>query len=161
MHKLNINLISVLSALLFSVLYAFLSYSFISLFTDIVYIIIFTLVLTIIYINILRKFIFEIFTLEKGRATEMFAYLLMYVVTVSAIIFPFVFEPIIVFELPILRYLIIGFATILLTKYAIFMLLGPWHDIKMRLKHKIYFEDVEYTPLVSVVIPAWNEGVGY
>lgn len=40
------------------------------------------------------------------------------------------------------------------------MLLGPWHDINQRIKHRMHFDDVEYKPFVSVVIPAWNEGVG-
>ena len=74
---------------------------------------------------------------------------------------PFIVEPNVVFEAPIIRYIIIGFATILLTKYTFFMLLGPWHDIKMKLRHKLYFSDIDYKPLVSVMIPAWNEGGGY
>jgi poly-beta-1,6-N-acetyl-D-glucosamine synthase len=58
------------------------------------------------------------------------------------------------------RYIIIFFATILLTKYTVYMLLSPWYEIQRvhKRRHKLMHD--QYRPLVSVIIPAWNEEVG-
>lgn len=64
--------------------------------------------------------------------------------------------------LPWLRVVIIVFATTLLTKYFIYMLFSPWYDAWKYWKycHVLKKEVVAYKPLVSVVVPAWNEEVG-
>lgn len=54
------------------------------------------------------------------------------------------------------------FAVLMLIKYSIFLLVAPFHKVKEALRslriakrHK----GEPYRPLVSVVIPAWNEEV--
>ena len=160
MNKININYLTLFNSIVFTGLFFLVLYYAISYVDNIIYMVVFSLMALIIYINILRKFFLEMFSLEVTRISEFFIYFIMYVVTISVLAMPFFVEPNVVFEAPIIRYIIIGFATILLTKYTFFMLLGPWHDIKMKLRHKLYFSDVDYKPLVSVMIPAWNEGVG-
>lgn len=160
MGKLSFDFSALLSAILFTGVYTATAYSLISLTENLAYLIVFSLMAFILYLNILRYFIFELCRLSQARMTEFFAYVVMYGITVSVLLMPFFLEPLFVFESPVLRIIIIGFATLLLTKYCLFMILGPWHDIKLRLRHKLYFDDMQYQPLVSVVIPAWNEGVG-
>lgn len=65
-------------------------------------------------------------------------------------------------DFPIFRLFIITFATILLTKYFVYMMLSPWYDVVTLVKRKILKEKnpADYNPRVSVVIPAWNEEVG-
>ncbi|HVZ76340.1 MAG TPA: glycosyltransferase family 2 protein [Candidatus Paceibacterota bacterium] len=62
-------------------------------------------------------------------------------------------------DFPLLRTMIVGFATILLTKYAIYMALSPWYDVRERYRSR-RSGTAAYRPLVSVIIPAWNEEVG-
>jgi biofilm PGA synthesis N-glycosyltransferase PgaC len=67
----------------------------------------------------------------------------------------FFFTPVESNSYPLLRIFIISFASILLTKYFVYMLIAPWHDVRiaMRSYQKRY-------PLVSILIPAYNEGAG-
>jgi len=60
-----------------------------------------------------------------------------------------------------LRMLIIIFASILLTKYFFYMIVSPLDSISSTFS-KIYWRKKipQYEPLVSVLIPAWNEEVG-
>lgn len=59
------------------------------------------------------------------------------------------------------RIVIIGFATVLLTKYTLYMLLCPWYGtIASREDALVDLFVQDYHPLVSVMIPAWNEEVG-
>ena len=65
------------------------------------------------------------------------------------------------------RNLAVFFAAAMMIKYFIFLVIAPWYEVKRayrelwRVSHKpkrrIY---KNYQPLVSVVIPAWNEEVG-
>ena len=160
MGKITFDFSTILSMILFSGAYFATAFFLIGKTENIAYMVVFSLMALILYLNILRYFIFEICSLSYARMTEFFCYAIMYGITISVIAFPFFLEPVFVFESPVVRYLIIGFATLLLTKYGLFMLLGPWHDIKMRIRNKLYFDDIDYNPLVSVMIPAWNEGVG-
>lgn len=61
----------------------------------------------------------------------------------------------------VIRIIIIGFASVLLTKYTAYMFLAPWAGMQARRDREIvdYFVK-DYHPLVSVMIPAWNEEVG-
>jgi biofilm PGA synthesis N-glycosyltransferase PgaC len=57
------------------------------------------------------------------------------------------------------------FATAMLVKYYIFLLLTPFYPVKeawrrLRLKKLRRLHGRKYEPLVSVIIPAWNEEVG-
>jgi len=63
--------------------------------------------------------------------------------------------------LSILRVIIVCFASVLLTRYTVYMFLSPWYSViakreKALLDHFVH----DYQPLVSVMIPAWNESVG-
>jgi len=62
-------------------------------------------------------------------------------------------------DFPLLRLMIVGFATVLLTKYSVYMALSPWYDVVERYRAKHARRGV-YQPFVSVIIPAWNEEVG-
>ncbi len=54
------------------------------------------------------------------------------------------------------------FATIMLLKYTVFLLVAPFHRVKetLRTRRIVKNGNQDYQPLVSVVIPAWNEEVG-
>jgi len=66
------------------------------------------------------------------------------------------------------RNLTILFATILLVKYFVFLILASWFMVRTNYtRYRLLRREVKrhghippYTPLVSVVIPAWNEEVG-
>jgi cellulose synthase/poly-beta-1,6-N-acetylglucosamine synthase-like glycosyltransferase len=65
----------------------------------------------------------------------------------------------------ILRNITILFAACMLLKYWILLMFAPWHNVKKALrKRRLYRQYPEraayYRPLVSVVVPAWNEEVG-
>lgn len=61
----------------------------------------------------------------------------------------------------ILRGLVIFFADALLTKYTIYMFIAPWFSvIAAREDGLVNYFVRDYCPLVSVMIPAWNEEVG-
>ncbi len=57
-----------------------------------------------------------------------------------------------------LRTVIIFFATVLLTKYFLYMTLSPLYDVAVAWNNCRFPN--HYRPLVSVIIPAWNEEVG-
>ena len=62
-----------------------------------------------------------------------------------------------------LRTVIIVFASILLTKYFIYMMLSPWNEIRVAHRAKVLKKAKQgnlYNPRVSVIVPAWNEEVG-
>lgn len=62
-----------------------------------------------------------------------------------------------------LRTIIIIFASVLLTKYFVYMLLSPWNEIRHQLRQRTVLQnqkDVPYRPKVSVIVPAWNEEQG-
>ncbi|MEX1123731.1 MAG: glycosyltransferase [Patescibacteria group bacterium] len=69
---------------------------------------------------------------------------------------------------PILRNLTIFFAAVMLFKYFVFLVLAPFHTIKeqlrelklLKLSRQGKGDHRHYQPLVSVIIPAWNEEVG-
>lgn len=94
---------------------------------------------------------------------NLLVFVALYVVTVGIVVSIFIIEPEHSSEFPLLRSVIIIFASILLTKYFIYMLLSPWHNVNIAMKrariHR-YPSLKEYTPKVSVLIPAWNEEEG-
>lgn len=65
-------------------------------------------------------------------------------------------------DFPFFRLFIIFFATILLTKYFLYMIVSPWYDVVLAYKRKRHEEKrlPPYAPKVSVIVPAWNEEVG-
>jgi biofilm PGA synthesis N-glycosyltransferase PgaC len=65
-------------------------------------------------------------------------------------------------DYPYFRVFIISFATILLAKYLIYMLVSPWYDVVLDYQRK-WREEKDlppHAPRVSVIVPAWNEEVG-
>lgn len=54
------------------------------------------------------------------------------------------------------------FAAIMLFKYTVFLLAAPFHRVKESIRRYKIVKNrkVAYKPLVSVIIPAWNEEVG-
>ncbi len=99
--------------------------------------------------------------LRSDITEKISVYLSLYVLTVGIILSVFFFKPHIGYDLPILRTFIVCFATILLSKYFLYMVISPWHDVVVayrdrKFKHKIK----TYNPRVSVMIPAWNEECG-
>lgn len=160
MNKLPVNFLVLANTIIFSLIYGLAFLIFKTYFTTTAGIVIFSIMSLILYVNILRKFALEMFSLEETRFSEFFIYFLMYLITISVVVLPFFSDTEIVFDSKVIKNLIIVFASILLTKYTIYMFLGPWHDLKTKIIHKKHFDNVEYNPLVSVMIPAWNEGVG-
>lgn len=66
-------------------------------------------------------------------------------------------------QFALLRVIIIVFASILLTKYFIYMMLSPWNEIRVAHRNRVLKKARQgnfYTPKVSVIVPAWNEENG-
>lgn len=59
----------------------------------------------------------------------------------------------------VIRNIIISFAGIMLLRYMFYMIISPWYDVFDVLEKKKNTTQ-KNTPLVSVIIPAWNEEVG-
>lgn len=89
-------------------------------------------------------------------------YSALYVVTLSMIVSLFVLTPQERYDFPLFRLFIIVFATVLLTKYFLYMVVSPWYDVvNARADRRYHFmEKAPHCPRVSVIIPAWNEEVG-
>jgi poly-beta-1,6-N-acetyl-D-glucosamine synthase len=94
---------------------------------------------------------------------KFFVYAALYVILISIFASTFLLEPTEIHSFPLLRSVIIIFASILLTRYFIYMFLSPWNAVleihKQKLNEKISSITC-YSPKVSVIVPAWNEGVG-
>lgn len=66
-----------------------------------------------------------------------------------------------IYNFPLLRVVIVFFASVLLTKYFFYMVISPWHDVVNYFYNKKHKDVIaKYKPLVSVMIPAWNESKG-
>lgn len=97
----------------------------------------------------------------RGSFKKLCIYFALYVVTFCIVFSVFLFSPTETYNFPVLRTIIISFATVLLTKYFVYMIISPWYDVKVAyhdIKNKKKIG--EYNPLVSVMIPAWNESIG-
>lgn len=100
-------------------------------------------------------------TSNRASWFKAFIYAFLYGITISIIASTFLIKPIDRTPFPIIRLIIVFFATVLLTKYFVYMVLSPVYDVltarrEMRMKREIAL----YRPSVSVIIPAWNEEVG-
>jgi biofilm PGA synthesis N-glycosyltransferase PgaC len=86
----------------------------------------------------------------------------LYAVTGLLIWSTMVYTPIERNSFPLFRLFIIMFATVLLTKYFMYMFLSPWYDVRVAFERKLIEEKRRgpYNPKVSVIVPAWNEEVG-
>ncbi|HUC01396.1 MAG TPA: glycosyltransferase [Candidatus Paceibacterota bacterium] len=88
-------------------------------------------------------------------------YAVLYVVNAAIIFSPFILHPTPHDTFPFVRAVIIFFASVLLTKYFVYMMLSPIYDVwAARRNRKFRDEILAYRPDVSIVIPAWNEEVG-
>lgn len=98
---------------------------------------------------------------RKQNKKKIFVYLALYLVTTGMIFSVFFFHPQQTLDFPVLRTVIIVFASILLGKYFLYMLLSPWHDFVVALRDRKYRKKIRtFNPRVSVMVPAWNESVG-
>lgn len=90
-------------------------------------------------------------------------YILLYFLTSWIILSVFFLTPTQNYNYPILRFVIIAFATVLLIKYFIYMFISPWHDVLTafnRYKERRFKPAKKYEPMVSVLVPGWNEEDG-
>jgi biofilm PGA synthesis N-glycosyltransferase PgaC len=89
-------------------------------------------------------------------------FIALYAMTFLLIVSTVVWDPHENNDFPIFRVFIISFATILLSKYLIYMLVSPWYDVVLAFQRKWREEKSlpPYIPRVSVIVPAWNEEVG-
>lgn len=96
--------------------------------------------------------------LNRAALGKLFVFVVLYLFTGLIIGSVFFLTPDQGFDIPILRTVIIIFASVLLLKYFVYMLLSPWNDVLLYFMGK--GNTKRYKPLVSVIIPAWNEEVG-
>jgi len=90
-------------------------------------------------------------------------YVLLYVLTISIILSVLFLTPNDNINLTAVRFIIVFFSTVLLTKYFIYMLVSPWYDVRStawRYNNKRVSRNEKYAPRVSILVPAWNEGAG-
>lgn len=89
-------------------------------------------------------------------------YVLLYICTIAIITSTFFLTPHLRGEFPLLRLVIILCATILLSKYFIYMVVSPWYEVVLAYKQgRLSEKKTEHLyPRVSVLIPAWNEEAG-
>jgi biofilm PGA synthesis N-glycosyltransferase PgaC len=99
--------------------------------------------------------------INKANIKKFFVYGCLYVITLGIVFSTLVLVPRQSYDLPVLRFIIICFASILLAKYFLYMLISPWHDVVVANKNRKYANAIRtYNPLVSVMVPAWNEATG-
>jgi poly-beta-1,6-N-acetyl-D-glucosamine synthase len=89
------------------------------------------------------------------KCTKIVVYVLLYVFTVDLIVSSLLLTPHPLDSPYIysLRVVIIFFASVLLSKYTCYMVLAPWRGVRTP-------PPLDDAPLVSILIPAWNEEVG-
>jgi poly-beta-1,6-N-acetyl-D-glucosamine synthase len=93
--------------------------------------------------------------------SKFFIYSALYIITFLIIGSVFILIPRQGYDLPLLKIVIVFFASVLLTKYFIYMFFSPWHDVYVAYYDRKYADKIKtYNPLVSVLIPAWNEEQG-
>src|SRR5882672_12603381 len=98
---------------------------------------------------------------KKTNGLKIFVYIFLYAVTIGIVASTFFLHPINRTPLPLLRTVIIIFASVLLTKYLLYMVFSPVYDI-LKARRELKWKNVirSYRPKVSVLIPCWNEAVG-
>lgn len=99
--------------------------------------------------------------MKKDKIHKISVYSILYLITLMIVLSVFVLTPNNNHQFPILRSVIIFFSSVLLSKYFLYMFISPWYDVwvtRLNSKNKIRIK--KYKPLVSVMIPAWNEEIG-
>lgn len=101
-------------------------------------------------------------TLLSPKVKKILIFIALYALTGFLVFSTMVLSPHDRNDFPIFRLFIITFATILLAKYFVYMMISPWYDVVTLVKRKMWREkhSEPYNPRVSVIIPAWNEEVG-
>ena len=97
------------------------------------------------------------------RYTKFTVYIMLYLFTIGIVISSIVLRPHPLDSplIHVVRIIIVGFASVLLTRYAIYMVLTPWNSLFAKRDKKFVDHFVKYyKPLVSVMIPCWNEEKG-
>lgn len=102
--------------------------------------------------------------IDSHNIVKVSLFLLLYLITFGIIFSNIYLVPLSYTNFPIIRALIIAFASVLLTKYFLYMLVSPWHEVLVAYENNRY-KNLPKTkskrePLVSVLIPAWNEENG-
>lgn len=103
----------------------------------------------------------EILVKNRGVLVKGAVFLVLYVITLGMIAATALIRPEAYEGFAPLRVFILIFATILLTKYLFYMIVSPWHEVWVAWTQR-HWKKVRpvYNPLVSVLVPAWNEEVG-
>jgi len=90
-------------------------------------------------------------------------YFFLYILTGGIVFSVFFLTPTEKTDFPVIRLIIIFFATTLLIKYFIYMVISPWHDVAIafsRYRRAKKSAGDRYEPPVSVLVPARNEEAG-
>ncbi|MBE3557681.1 MAG: glycosyltransferase family 2 protein [Ktedonobacteraceae bacterium] len=101
--------------------------------------------------------------MKKKTFVKVITYILLYAYTVTILSSTVMLSqmPVESTAITLIRTVIIFFASTLLFKYTLYMLLSPWYEPIMRRRFRQLAPRLAtYRPLVSVIIPAWNEEVG-
>jgi len=97
------------------------------------------------------------------KYTKLAVYITLYLFTIGIVISSIVLTPH-PLDSPLIRIarvVIVFFASVLLGKYTIYMVLAPWFGMLAKRDKALISHFVkDYRPLVSVMIPAWNEERG-
>ncbi len=102
-------------------------------------------------------------SIQRHTLQKVVVYTALYIITIGLIVSAFTFPESENTNFPILRSIIIVFATILLTKYFFYMIVSPWDDVRIAREQKRFGRKLscrKNAPRVSVLVPAWNEEVG-
>jgi len=97
------------------------------------------------------------------RVFKLVTYTLLYLITVAIVISSIILKPHPIDSpaITVIRSIIVFFASVLLTKYFVYMFLAPWFNLTASRENEPASRFMkEYQPLVSVMVPAWNEEVG-
>ncbi len=99
--------------------------------------------------------------MNKDKTRKITTYTLLYLVTFAIIFSVFLLTPNNNYQFPLLRGTIILFSSVLLAKYFLYMSISPWYDVSVAISNLKNRRKIRrYKPLVSVMIPAWNEEIG-
>lgn len=102
-----------------------------------------------------NSFLVKIFSVKTAVLVAMYA------ITIAVLGASFLLKPDEIDSLSVFHFLIIFFASVFLTKHFFYMVVSPLHNIKTTIEQKYWKKkNPDYYPIVSVVVPAWNEEVG-
>jgi poly-beta-1,6-N-acetyl-D-glucosamine synthase len=98
---------------------------------------------------------------EKIFSTKTAILVALYAVTIAIFAASLLLKPEETDSSSIFHFLILFFASVFLTKHFFYMIVSPLHDVRTTIEKKYWKKErPNYYPLVSVVVPAWNEEVG-